>query len=55
VHTISTSHEDFIRYFKLRYNFLENRITSLKIVTNRGVKNGWGDHKIKSEERELDE
>jgi len=26
---------------------LENRITQIKIVTNKNIKNGWGDAKIK--------
>lgn len=47
VHVIDTSHDDFIRYFKLRHSAREGRITSIKIVTNRGVKNGWGDGKIR--------
>jgi hypothetical protein len=51
IHTIDTSHDDFIRYFKLRYHTLEQRITSIKIVTNRNVKAGFGDNKIKGEEQ----
>jgi hypothetical protein len=55
VHVIDTSHDDFIRYFKLRHHTEEGRITSVKIVTNRGVKNGWGDSKIKEEKAEIDD
>ena len=55
VHVIDSSHDDFIRYFKLRQHTEEGRITSVKIVTNRGVKNGWGDSKIKEEKAEIDE
>jgi len=49
VHTIDTSHDDFIRYFKVKYNSAESRITGIKIVTNRNVKNGFGDNKIRPE------
>jgi len=45
VHTIETSNDDFIRYFKLRYNTEENRITTIRIVTNRNIKNGYGESK----------
>jgi hypothetical protein len=55
VHVIGTSNDDFIRYFKLRYHLRENRVTSIKVVTNRGVKNGWGDGRIKEEKAEIDE
>ena len=44
---IETNSDDFIRYFKVRYNKVENRITQIKIVTNKSIKNGWGDGKIK--------
>jgi len=42
VHIIEAANDDFIRYFKLRYHTEENRITSMRVVTNRNVKNGYG-------------
>lgn len=47
IYVIDTNSDDFIRYLKVRYNQLENRITQIKIVTNKSIKNGWGDGKIK--------
>lgn len=52
---IDTNSDDFIRYFKVKHNFLENRVTQIKIVTNKNIKNGWGDAKIKREETNEDE
>lgn len=46
-HLISTTNGDFIRYFKVRFSPQEGRITHIKIVSNRGMKGGWGDSKIK--------
>jgi hypothetical protein len=48
IHLIETGDDDFIRYFKVRYHKDEKRITQIKIVTNRNIKNGWGDSKIKN-------
>lgn len=39
----------------MRYHTIECRVTQIKIVTNRGLKNGWGDSKIKGEELIADE
>jgi hypothetical protein len=49
VHVISAANDDFIRYFKIKLNKVENRIISIKIVTNRNIKSGWGDYKFKED------
>lgn len=55
MHVVDTNSDDFIRYFKVKHNVLENRVTQIKIVTNKNIKNGWGDAKIKGEEAKEEE